>query len=352
MGLCCSSYRQPPSRRLFCFRYFCSMPRSKQPRPLLLFYILVVYVFVQFGWWAYLLTHLNGQITELLQEKQQLLSSPDSPEMKEVISQLDHQLVMKRLMILGEGLVFLSLLIIGIVRTRRSFKKEAALAARQKNFLLSVTHELKSPLASVKLQLETLRRRQLSTEQQHEMLTDAIEDTERLHALVDNILVAARIDHSSYAIHPEPGNVSEMLSDLLSRISAGALRHHQLERNIESGIHTTFDRLAIHSVLTNLLENAANYSPRNTAISVGLIREGKRGIITIADRGPGIPDTEKEAIFRRFYRLGNEETRSTKGTGLGLYIVHYLTHAHGWDISIHDHANGGTIFKLSFPLIS
>ncbi|MGL5891934.1 MAG: hypothetical protein ACRC3B_18720, partial [Bacteroidia bacterium] len=69
------------------------MLKSKQPRPLLLFYILVVYVFVQFGWWAYLLTHLNGQITELLQEKQRFLASPDSPEMKEVIRQLDHQLV-------------------------------------------------------------------------------------------------------------------------------------------------------------------------------------------------------------------------------------------------------------------
>ncbi|MGL5890355.1 MAG: sensor histidine kinase, partial [Bacteroidia bacterium] len=336
----------------FCFRYFCSMLKSKQPRPLLLFYILVVYVFVQFGWWAYLLTQLNGQITELLQEKQRLLASPDSPEMKEVIRQLDHQLVMKRLMILGEGLVFLSLLIIGIVRTRRSFKKEAALASRQKNFLLSVTHELKSPLASVKLQLETLRRRELSREQQQEMLTDAIEDTERLHALVDNILVAARIDHSSYAIHPEPGNVSEMLSDLFKRTADGALRHHKTDSSIEPEVHANFDRLALHSVLTNLLENAANYSPRGTEISVRLLREGKKGIIAIADRGPGIPAAEKEAVFRRFYRLGNEETRSTKGTGLGLYIVQYLAHAHGWQLRILDHAGGGSIFELSFPLIS
>lgn len=327
------------------------MSASSQPRPLLLFYILVVYVFLQFGWWAYLLTDLNGKVTSLLQEKQQLLASPDSPEMKEIIHQLDHQLVMKRLMILGEGLVFLSLLILGIVRTRNSFKKEAALVAQQKNFLLSVTHELKSPLASVKLQLETLRRRQLSSAQQQEMLTDAIEDTERLHALVDNILVAARIDHRSYAIHPEVGNVADVITELVNRASTSALRHHQLSVDLNQEVQVSFDRLAFHSILTNLLENAANYSPRGSEISVRLVSEGKRAYLTVADRGRGIPDVEKDHVFRRFYRLGNEETRSTKGTGLGLYIVYFLTQAHGWQIRIRDHAGGGSIFELSFPVI-
>ncbi len=317
---------------------------------MLLFYILVCYVFIQFGWWAFLLTHLNGEITELLLEKQQLIRAHDTRGLEEVARQLEHQLTMKRLMILGEGLVFLFLLGLGILRTRRSFKQEAALAQQQKNFLLSVTHELKSPLASVKLQLETLRRRKLPAEKQDEMLSDAIEDTERLHALVDNILVAARIDHNSFAIHPEQGNLSDFVTELTDKAGSGTLRHHRLSHSVSPGIVAGFDRIALHSVLMNLLENAANYSPRGSEIMVRLLRDGQRSYLTVADKGPGIPDHEKPMVFKRFYRLGNEETRSTKGTGLGLYIVQNLVQAHGWQIRIIDHEGGGSIFELSFPL--
>lgn len=326
------------------------MPKRKRSRPLLLFYILVCYVFIQFGWWAFLLTHLNGQITDLLIEKQQLTGTNNRAAMEEIARQLEHQLTMKRLMILGEGLVFLFLLGLGILRTRKSFKQEAALAQQQKNFLLSVTHELKSPLASVKLQLETLRRRKLPAEKQDEMLSDAIEDTERLHALVDNILVAARIDHSSFSIHPEQDNLSTFVADLCEKSAGGALRHHKLTQSLSPEIFALFDRLAMHSVLMNLLENAANYSPKGSEIVIRLIRENNRGCLTIADRGPGIPDKDKAEIFKRFYRLGNEETRSTKGTGLGLYIVQNLVLAHHWQLRIIDHEGGGSIFELTFPL--
>ncbi|MCA6363199.1 MAG: hypothetical protein IM638_09180 [Bacteroidetes bacterium] len=326
------------------------MPKRKRSRPLLLFYILVCYVFVQFGWWAFLLTHLNGQITDLLLEKQQLYGTHNTAAMDEITRQLEHQLTMKRLMILGEGLVFLTLLGLGILRTRKSFKQEAALAQQQKNFLLSVTHELKSPLASVKLQLETLRRRKLPAEKQDEMLSYAIEDTERLHALVDNILVAARIDHSSFSIHPEKDNLSNFVTELCEKAKSGALRHHTLRHSVSPDVIASFDRLAMHSVLMNLLENAANYSPKGSEIVVHLIRENNRGCLTIADRGPGIPEPDKAQIFKRFYRLGNEETRSTKGTGLGLYIVHNLVLAHHWQISVIDHHGGGSIFELTFPL--
>lgn len=328
------------------------MRASKQPRPLLLFYILVMYVFLQFGWWAWLLTHLNGEVTALLLEKQRLLGQPGSEAYAETVLQLEHQLLMKRLMILGEGAVFLTLLILGIVRTRNSFRKEAALVTRQKNFLLSVTHELKSPLASVKLQLETLRHRQLPAPQQQEIISDALEDTERLHALVDNILVAARIDNSSYQLHPEVGNLSTAVEELLGKAQSGHGRRHVFESDITPNMQVAYDQLALHSVVVNLIENAVNYSPKGSLVHVRLMGEGKRGLLQIADRGAGIPDAEKENVFRRFYRLGNEETRSTRGTGLGLYLVRHLTEAHGWSIRIIDHAGGGSIFEVSFPLNS
>lgn len=318
----------------------------------MLFYILVAYVFLQFGWWAVLLAHLNGQVNTLLREKQQLVLQNDRKSLLLVEEQLSHQLRMQRFMIVGEGAVFLFMLILGIIRTRNSFRKETLLAERQKNFLLSVTHELKSPLASLQLQLETIRKRQLNPTQQNEMLSDALEDTERLHALVENILLAARIDNSSYELHLESGDLSAELHALLDRVAAHAARNHQLERFIDPAIHLAFDKIALPSIVFNLVENAAKYSPTASVITVKLKRNQNAAILTIADRGPGISDMEKKAVFRRFYRLGNEETRSTRGTGLGLYIVHYLTEQHGWKISIRDHDGGGSIFEIYFPQIT
>src|ERR1041385_1669459 len=199
------------------------MNSRKRPRPLFLFYILVVYVFLQFGWWAYLLIRQNNEITVL---QEQILENTKSNSL-EAQKNLSDKLHKQWSMIFGEGSVFLVLLVLGIFRTRNSFKKEAALAAQQKNFLLSVTHELKSPLASVRLQLETIQKRELAADKQKEILLDAIEDTDRLNALVENILVAARLDNHSYAHHPEKINLSDEVKGLTEKAAAGFARHHQ-----------------------------------------------------------------------------------------------------------------------------
>jgi signal transduction histidine kinase len=267
----------------------------------------------------------------------------------EVEEKLNHQLHMQRFMIVGEGAVFLFMLLLGIIRTRNSFKKEALLNAYQRNFLLSVTHELKSPIASLQLQLETLRKHQLSPIQHDEILSDALEDTERLQTLVENILLAARIDNSSHELYFEEGNLSAELNTLLDRIVNHAARHHKLASFIDSDIHLRYDRVAFPSIVLNLIENAVKYSPAGSTITVHLKQNQTTAQLIISDQGPGIPDNEKKAIFQRFYRLGNEETRSAKGTGLGLYIVNYLVEQHGWTIHIRDNANGGSSFEIYFP---
>ena len=146
------------------------MNKPKTPRPLVLFYVLVAYVLLQFSWWAYLLIKTNNQVADL---QAQLLNysiitdqTLSTQSLIEAQQQLDADLHKRWMMILGEGAVFLVLLTWAIMRTRVGFRRESLLAERQKNFLLSVTHELRSPLASIGLQAETLLKRDLPKEKQ------------------------------------------------------------------------------------------------------------------------------------------------------------------------------------------
>jgi signal transduction histidine kinase len=328
------------------------MKSGKRPRPLLLFYILVGYVLLQFGWWAFLLVRLNNHVSELRRELIEVKISAE-PAIEDTASLVKDEALLaddlhkQWLMIFGEGFVFLLLLLLGIYRTRNSFKKEAALAARQKNFLLSVTHELRSPLASIRLQLETVARRDLPKEKQQEMHASALEDIDRLNALVENILVAARIDNHTYSVFPEKGDLSAVVTELSDKAAAGVARQHRLTKQVTQGISVPFDRIGFHSIFMNLVENAVKYSRPGTDIVVTLARRNETILLSVADSGTGVPDAEKANIFERFYRLGNEETRSTKGTGLGLYIVKHLADAHGWSIRLNDRPGGGSSFEIT-----
>lgn len=328
------------------------MKSGKRPRPLLLFYVVVAYVLIQFGWWSWLLVRLNGQVNELRGKLLELQATAepallDTRQLIEREQLLRDDLRKQQLMIFGEGSVFLLLLVLGILRTRNSFRKEAALAAQQKNFILSVTHELRSPLASVRLQLETLQKRSLPREKQEEIQAGAIEDIDRLNALVENILVAARIDNHSFSIHAEKNDLSSYLVQLCEKTTAMIARTHRLTCDIQAGLPASFDKNAFQSIFANLVENAVKYSPAGSEIRVALQKKNDEILFSVSDSGKGIPPQERENIFSRFYRVGNEETRSAKGTGLGLYIVKSLADAHGWAISVGEGLHKtGTSFQI------
>jgi len=288
------------------------MFKYRKSASLIGFYLLLGYVVFQFMWWGYLMLELNK----------------------------------KWEMVVGEGLVFLVILFVGAVRVRRTFKKETQLARQQSNFLLSVTHELKSPIASARLQLETLLIRELSKEKQKEILTNAISDTDRLNALVENILLAAQIDRKSFNPNLQLTDLSEFVNQLLSR--RGLIGSHSLVAKIEPGIQIYMDGFYFESVVLNLLDNACKYSPRNSEIKIELKKNADSVLLEVADQGIGISDSEKTQIFEKFYRVGREETRTAKGTGLGLYIVNSIVMEHGGEIRISDNKPVGTIFSLIF----
>ena len=184
----------------------------------LILYILAFYVIFQFCWWAYLLLDLNVEIYEHRIENVRL-SVDDKQQQEDLIAELEERNQQRHWMVLGEGGVFLGLLM-GSFVTLRSIRKEVGLARQQKNFLLSITHEFKSPLASIKLYLQTLQRHDLDADREAAFIQGAINDTERLNNLVENALLANLIDHNGYSFNKEELNLSAFIRLLLQNYPA------------------------------------------------------------------------------------------------------------------------------------
>lgn len=284
-------------------------------KPLVIFYALVIYAFAELIWWGILLVEIR-------------------PE--------------RKTMILGEGAVFILLFFTGAYQLQKTLRKEQKLHEQQKNFLLSVTHELKSPLASIKLYLQTILKRNLDKEQMHSFLNNSLKDIERLDDLVENMLIATRIDNHSYSFPKEEFDLSEVVSKVASRLQIHTCSSQIIKLDVEPAVFVTGDKFALTLVVSNLIENAVKYSPPCEEIKVGLRKAANGVSFTVADKGIGIQDEEKARIFDKFYRVGSEDTRKTKGTGLGLYIVKQVLDKHLALIKVKNNRPAGSIFEVTF----
>jgi len=318
---------------------------------LLQFYLLVIYVLLQFCWWAYMITNLNKEVHDL-KLRIEVYTNKNADDIVVAQEQLNAKLHKRWLMIAGEGTVFALILGLGIYRTRSTFKKEFELSKQQKNFMLSITHELKSPIASARLQIETLLKRQLPPDKQEFVLNQALQETERLDVLVEKILLANRIESSAYFIQKEYFNLSLLCQKIIDNLKLTLLKNNTIKTQINPDIFVTADVMAITSILTNLLDNACKYSSVHSDIDVILNQENENILLLIKDQGIGISSSEENMVFNKFYRAGNEETRITKGTGLGLYIVMNLVKMHQGSIAISANHPKGTIFTIQLNSIN
>lgn len=305
------------------------------------------YIIVQFLWWEILLVKQTGQI---ITEKQKLagLSSVNSQVINAEVQKLQEKKTAQVIMIVGEGTVFLLFLLFGIYKIKQAHTREMKLNDQHRNFLLSITHELKTPLSAIKLQLQTLQKHQLSDSQKEELLRNALQENERLNSLIDNVLLVSRMDNGQSFVKREPIHLSQLVNDVIHRYYKIALQNNNLTTAIESNITFAADQLTFPSILTNLIDNSFKYSFDEKKIHVALKKEKENILLIISDHGCGIAEADKPKIFDRFYRAGREETRLTKGTGLGLYIVSYLVKAHNGNITLENNHPSGSIFKLSF----
>jgi len=330
--------------------------RSWQERingPVLLFVVLTFYIFASFAWWTFLLVsnnrytlRQNKEIMEwrMMMNEDELTDVTQFPAYQEMKTRYDRQIWM----ILGEALIFFILLSIAVLQIWKSYRHELSLARQQRNFILSISHELKSPLASIKLALETLLHRQLPPERVNQISKNALSDADRLEKLVEDILLAARLEDSSFDPGEDEINFSELLQKLIEKYR---IQHpgRSIQCHCEDELTLRGDRQLLQSLAGNLIENALKYSPENAPVELSLKADNAKIIFEVKDYGNGIPADEIAHIFKRFYRIGNEDTRNTKGTGLGLFIVKQVADAMGARIEVLTHEKGGTIFRVCFP---
>jgi two-component system phosphate regulon sensor histidine kinase PhoR len=255
-------------------------------------------------------------------------------------------------MLIGEGVVFLIILGLGFFVIYRAIKKEMALSSQQKNFLMAITHELKTPIASIKLLLQTISSRKLEQQQIQDLSKKAIDDADRLNQLVENILIATKIDERLYLLNKEEISLKELIENIIEKNKNGFLKSMDVILRYPEGTNALYinaDVSGMISIVTNLLENASKYSEVGSEIKIDLAEENNSIVLSVSDAGEGIPDEEKENIFMKFYRIGNENTRKKKGTGLGLFIVKNLVLLHNGAIEVKNNSPKGTIFALQFP---
>ena len=284
-------------------------------KPLLIFYFLFFYAVMQLIWWGMLLIEI-------------------APE--------------RKVMFIGEGIFFLTVFIVGAIRLKNAFVKERKMHRQQHNFMLSVTHELKSPLASIKLYIQTIQKRELNREQQQQFLSNSLKDIERLDDLVENVLIATKLDNAGRELSKERFNFSEMVEKIAGRLQIHSCTSQIIKLDVDQDIYIEGDKFSLSSMVTNLLENAIKYSPPCEQVFLTLKLAGQSILLSVADSGIGIPDEEKKRIFSKFYRVGSENTRKTKGTGLGLYIVKTVVDKHQAQIRVLDKKPTGTIFEIIF----
>ena len=296
-----------------------------------------------------MLVNLNAEIYEL---KLQLLTAANSvgPEHLILKGELDQKLTLRIWMVLGEGAVFIFILLLGFWAVKKSIAKEFAVAEQQKNFLLSVTHELKSPLAAIKLQLQTLQSRSLPVEKQQQIYGRALHDADRLEKLVENLLLVNKVESGGLPLNKELVNVSDLIEKQLRATHLSEIESGRIMLNIQPNVMLKVDEMALQSVVLNLTSNAIKYGAESPVTISVKVLENQELSLVVDDQGEGIPDSEKRKIFDRFYRLGNEDVRKTKGTGIGLYIVKLLVEKHNGSITLKDNEPQGTRFQVTLPM--
>lgn len=304
------------------------------------------YTIIQFFWWTYLIFELNAEIIEL----EKLIIRVGNIETVEFIAaqdNLDSEFFKKKMMIMGEGGVFLLILLTGFYLIKRSHQKELDLAKQEQNFMLAITHELNSPLAAIKLNIETLMRRKLAADKVNMVLERTMQESERLNHLINNILAASRMEKTGFELYPEQTDLVENVKHLVHKYEH--LIPQKIEIESDPSIQVEIDVLSFELILQNLLENASKYSEDDTVITVWLKSKENVICMKVKDLGIGISDEEKPKILSKFYRVGNESTRKSKGTGLGLYLVSNLVSEMNGRVLIQNNQPQGTIFTIEFP---
>ncbi len=302
--------------------------------------IVSAYMLLAIVWWTVLLLQQNDMILELsteLRQKAGILVGFD-----EAKSARQHR------MIYSEGIVFGLALLCGMYLLYRSYRKELLIQTNKSNFLLSITHELKTPVTAIKLFLQTVSKKMKGDDSLHTINGQALAETDRLENIINKLLTANKLE-TAYDYVKEVLDPNAIITQRIERFQ-WRKKDMTITYSAADKFQIYFDRSAFTSVVDNLIENAYKYSGEIKQLDIKQWAEQSFLYISFNDNGDGIPDRQKKEIFQKFYRLGDENTRDTKGTGLGLYIVKQFMGHHRAIIKVKDNLPSGSQFILQIKI--
>ena len=305
---------------------------------------MLLYIIVALGFWYVELKRQNNLMYTYRLEQ----LKKDDPFYSQKVDALNDAKKRKEWQYLGEGSTFLLVIFVGAIFVYRATRKQILLSQQQQNFMMAITHELKTPIATTKLNLETLLKRNLTEEQQQKLLTNAIKESDRLNILTNNILTASQLESSNRSVNFQELDLSDIANHCFTNLER-QFPKQQLNKRISPDIYVEGDRQLLQILINNLLDNAIKYTPADANITLTLETNGNKALLSIADTGAGIPDNEKRNVFKKFYRMGDESVRKTKGTGLGLYLCKKIVEDHKGSLTLSDNVPHGSLFTIRLP---
>lgn len=326
------------------------MPFSRKRFRLItiIYWLLLLYIIAALVWWFLTLEKQNRHLTDL--RYSELIVKKDSLSLKQVddeMKKIDSDSKRNTAKYIGEGVTFMILILIGASFVYRSVRRQFRLQQQQQNFMMAVTHELKTPISVANLNLETLQKYQLDEDKQKKLIRMTLQETFRLNTLINNILVSSQLEGGGYVFSREELDFSSLFRDCVREVK-NRYPEREFFEEIDPEIEIAGDPLLLQILISNLIENAVKYSPKEKPILSRLKKTNGTILLNIIDEGPGIDEKEKSKIFEKFYRTGNESTRKTQGTGLGLYLCRKIAEDHNADISVTDNSPAGSNFAIHF----
>ena len=324
--------------------YFCAV------RFTIAYTVLFLYVLSAIGFWGYSLQRKSEDIF-LLEKKIARLKADklSSSEFEQAMFEAQDKRRRRRMQYWGEGATFLVVILISAYFVYRAFYKQIQLTKLQRNFMMSVTHELKTPLAGVILNLQTMLRRKVDLEIQEKLLKSSEREAKRLSNLCNNILVSTQLEDGGRKLYDSSCDLGEVAmqaaEDFMETIEE---RNLEVDFALEESYTIKGDASLWKLVISNLLQNAHKYSEIDKPIVLKLLHDNNKLKLQVIDEGIGIADDEKKLIFAKFYRTGNENTRQSQGSGVGLYLVKKVIELFKNDITVRNNVPQGSIFEIVF----
>lgn len=322
------------------------MTRLRSTRRLLRLYGLVLLLYAALAcWWVYFFSTETTWIVEHVRAAGGDLSPEQVERLRDVTSGNARMFLFESaflfVLLFGSGWLVL-----------RALRREEALVRQQGNFLSAVTHELRSPVASARLYIESLQLGRVDPDKRERYLQHALEDLQRLSDTIDELLQGRSLMERGLALHPESLDLAAQVRRALERLAAlHAASGATLELDAPQPVAALADPVAVDRILDNLVSNGVKYGGEQARVVVSVRRHGRWAELSVRDHGRGLQGLDKARIFEPFVRGGEESVRTQPGVGLGLFIVRELARLHGGDVTVEDRPEGaGMRFTVHLPL--